>query len=576
MDNNLNDMLDKMKEYRSASPEFSDAIKVLGTDTPNHAEAVNAATRQLLDNTVALKNEMACNLLYLPDAVNSNSAGGASWQGGRFLCNIPSEDIRVWNGEIALPEGGYAYPATSASAEVLVVYELDDAEHQVEISAGAVLPEEAVVTEYRLERKDGESRIIADIWPMISPGKRPVVEYVPYTGDGGRINRCMAEIQKKIGELKKSASDGKSAVASAITEMGVSTASDAAFGAIAENIEKIKPTITVGGGVSGTWSGATFTYGGGCGGSASINGKNTATATATIASKSTTAGGNAKASDVLSGKTFSSNNAGREIAGSMPNQTNVRKTLTGSNNSAENGGYSISGSTMRVCPATGYHDYTNTAWENCMQIEVGNASASDVLAGKRFTSSAGRNVEGNIINARATGAKQFGASFPVASSGYPYFCLWYLDHIGYNQFNLHYVINTSGMGSIFRNSGDGSTIRVGGTGGTINVLRSDWTFDATNYNRMVVSLYGKSDYVGSSMEFRGCVGVCAKGATYSTAAEGREYAMRYGSYEFTSTTSAWHSNIVVDLSGISQWVQFHMSTVHSGEVRVSSIGFIPN
>ena len=383
-------------------------------------------------------------------------------------------------------------------------------------------------------------------------------------------------LKGEMDELKKSASDGKSAVASAITEMGVSTASDAAFGAIAENIEKIKPTITVGGGVSGTWSGATFTYGGGCGGSASINGKNTATATATIASKSTTAGGNAAPSDVLSGKTFSSNNAGREIAGSMPNQTNVRKELTGGNNSAENGGYSISGSTMRVCPATGYHDYTNTAWENALQIEVGNASASDVLAGKRFTSSAGRNVQGTILSARATGAKQFGASFPVASSGNPYICLYYLDHISYSQFGLRYTINTYSWGSISAGGNDQAIITVTGNGGNINVLRSDWSFNATKYNKMVVSLYGKSAYVGGSLEFRGCVGVCAKGATSSVGAEGRDYALSYGAYEFTSTSSAWLSNIVVDLSQISQEVQFHMSTVHAGEVYVNSIGFVPN
>ncbi|MCI8337900.1 MAG: hypothetical protein HFH62_04325 [Lachnospiraceae bacterium] len=381
---------------------------------------------------------------------------------------------------------------------------------------------------------------------------------------------------KDLNDLKKSVSDGKSAVASAITEMGVSTESDAAFETMAGNVEKIKPSITVGGGVNGTWNGSTFTYGGGCGGNASINGKNTVSATASLTSGTTTVGGNASASDVLSGKTFSSNHAGREIAGSMPNHTNVRKALTGSNNSAENGGYSISGSTMRVCPATGYHDYTNTAWENCMQIEVGNASASDVLAGKRFTSSAGRNVEGNIINARATGAKQFGASFPVASSGYPYFCLWYLDHVSYSQFGLHYTINTNNLGSVIGGESDQAIIRVTGGGGTINVLRSSWSFNASNFNRMVVSLYGKSSYVGGSLEFRGCVGVCAKGATSSTGAEGRDYALSYGAYQFTSTSSAWHSNIVVDLSHISQEVQFHMSTVHAGEVYVNSIGFIPN
>ena len=194
---------DEMKEYRSASPEFSDAIKVLDTDTPNHAEGVNVATRQLLDNTVALKNEMACNLLYIADFTSAGSYGGALCTNGNYVCSVPDENVTVWSGEIALPEGGYAYPASSDTADVIVAYTLDGVENRVEISAGAVLPEGAVVTEYRLVRKDGENRIVADIWPMVSPGKRPVTEFVPYTGDGRRMNRCVALVLKAVEKLHK-------------------------------------------------------------------------------------------------------------------------------------------------------------------------------------------------------------------------------------------------------------------------------------------------------------------------------------------------------------------------------------
>lgn len=125
------------------------------------------------------------------------------------------------------------------------------------------------------------------------------------------------EMETGLNDLKKSVSDGKIAVANAITAMGVSTATDATFTAMAENVEKIKPTINVGGSVNGSWDGATFIYGGGCGGSASINGKNTVPTATSFTNKSTTVGGNATTSDVLSGKTFSSNNAGREVNGTM-------------------------------------------------------------------------------------------------------------------------------------------------------------------------------------------------------------------------------------------------------------------
>lgn len=51
-------------------------------------------------------------------------------------------------------------------------------------------------------------------------------------------------VNTAIEEVKKSVSDGKSTVASAITNMGVSTASDATFATMATNVKKIFPTPT--------------------------------------------------------------------------------------------------------------------------------------------------------------------------------------------------------------------------------------------------------------------------------------------------------------------------------------------
>ncbi len=195
-DDALSEITYRMNIAVGSSDQVVIYVKPGAIPTVEQVEDIRADVDEVIKGNV-------CNLLHMPDQSNTNSAGSASWQGGRFTCNIPSEEITVWSGEIALPEGGYAYPASSDSAEVLVVYELDDAEHQVEISAGAVLPEEAVVTEYRLERKAGESRIVADIWPMISPGKRPVTEYVPYTGDERKINRCVAFVIKSLEKLHK-------------------------------------------------------------------------------------------------------------------------------------------------------------------------------------------------------------------------------------------------------------------------------------------------------------------------------------------------------------------------------------
>lgn len=190
-DDALSEITYRMNIAVGSSDQVVIYVKPGAIPTVEQVEDIRVDVDELIKGSV-------CNLLYMPDAVNANSTGGVSWRGGRFSCNIPSADMLVWSGEIALPEGGYAFPASSDSADVIVVYMLDGEENQVEISNGAILPEGAMMTEYRLKRKSGESQIVADIWPMISPGTRPVAEYVPYTGDEHMINRCVAFVMQKF------------------------------------------------------------------------------------------------------------------------------------------------------------------------------------------------------------------------------------------------------------------------------------------------------------------------------------------------------------------------------------------
>ena len=46
-----------MKNYTNKNPEFSDSIQIMETTDTNHAENVNVTTRQLMDNTLALKEK---------------------------------------------------------------------------------------------------------------------------------------------------------------------------------------------------------------------------------------------------------------------------------------------------------------------------------------------------------------------------------------------------------------------------------------------------------------------------------------------------------------------------------------
>ena len=60
-----------------------------------------------------------------------------------------------------------------------------------------------------------------------------------YTGDMDKIDRSIKTISDEVAEVKKSVSDGKSKVASAITDKGVATEATDTFDTMAENIRKI-------------------------------------------------------------------------------------------------------------------------------------------------------------------------------------------------------------------------------------------------------------------------------------------------------------------------------------------------
>ena len=61
-----------------------------------------------------------------------------------------------------------------------------------------------------------------------------------YTGDMDKIDKSIKTISDEVAEVKKSVSDGKSKVASAITDKGVATEATDTFDTMAENIMKIK------------------------------------------------------------------------------------------------------------------------------------------------------------------------------------------------------------------------------------------------------------------------------------------------------------------------------------------------
>ena len=75
--------------------------------------------------------------------------------------------------------------------------------------------------------------------------KNRIVNSLVTTEEGYALDARQGEaLDGKITELKKSVSDGKSAIASAITNAGVSTASDASFATMSSNIANVRTDTT--------------------------------------------------------------------------------------------------------------------------------------------------------------------------------------------------------------------------------------------------------------------------------------------------------------------------------------------
>ncbi len=148
-----------------------------------------------------------------------------------------------------------------------------------------------------------------------------------------KISSELYAMTEEVEALKKSVSDGKTNVAEAITDMGIKTESTeespATFGTLADHIREITPVLTLTGNTAKAKVGGnevTEQIGNPMGGEITPGASDALlipAGTRVYASSDyimKSLGGNAEAAHVLTGKTFSSNVAGREKAGTMTNQ----------------------------------------------------------------------------------------------------------------------------------------------------------------------------------------------------------------------------------------------------------------
>lgn len=95
-----------MKEYNNASPVFSPSIFVVETTDPSHADNINAAPTQLLQNTLSNRDLIGKLLRYSYD---SNR--------GRVVNMLPFD---FDNGKLTVPDGMGRFNNESLVLEVVI------------------------------------------------------------------------------------------------------------------------------------------------------------------------------------------------------------------------------------------------------------------------------------------------------------------------------------------------------------------------------------------------------------------------------------------------------------------------
>ncbi len=199
-----------MKNYTDVNPAFDDAIKIAEATDPGHADIINAAPKQLLANTLVLKDEI--NTLR-EDIKNTgifeNEEGG---------------------GEAALGK----LDIMQNAIEALQVPEFSESNTRENINSGE--PYDILfgkIEKWLSDLKSAAFASIADNCITTEEG------HVLDARQGTALQEQVDEINGNIDSLKKSVADGKALIAAAITRKGITTASDADFETIAANIDRI-------------------------------------------------------------------------------------------------------------------------------------------------------------------------------------------------------------------------------------------------------------------------------------------------------------------------------------------------
>lgn len=213
----------------------------------------------------------------------------------------------------------------------------------------------------------------------------------------GTLQEQVNKVSTRVEECFTSVSNGKKAVANAITGKGISTAEDAEFATMAENIGKIKSTPKLQSKSATLDTGTTSVT---MKPDTGYDGLDQATAKIVLQEKSVTLGtsaqnitpdsgkllskvsipavpGNAALTNVLAGKTFSSATAGAGKTGTMANKAGTTVKASAVSQDDNN--------TYLTIPAAGYYDEKSKVYTENSNLGNLNLSASETITLVMYT-----------------------------------------------------------------------------------------------------------------------------------------------------------------------------------------------
>ncbi len=220
-------------------PEYNPVLRQLETTDPNHADMFNALFGQLINNEAFLEELARRTAQALAEHLGSDSV------------HVTAQQKEGWDAKAGTAVATQAAPGLMAAADKA---KLDGVAAGAEVNQNAYSSIRVGSTTVTANGKTATVTLEAGSNVTLSADNAAKKITVAANRDGGNADMldgyhaahfaAAGHGHAEVDELKKSVSDGKTSVAAAVTAKGVTTAADATFETIAENVGKISADAT--------------------------------------------------------------------------------------------------------------------------------------------------------------------------------------------------------------------------------------------------------------------------------------------------------------------------------------------